>query len=216
MVTGVVEEQSAVPTLRLMAGMFPEAKKSYVVYEATTPSGQESARNTMRALSKIKATFAGPVFALQQHGIDHGVLGGRVISHIEQGKYAGNMVPNILSGMPVSEISVVTKSPDIFMFDYREMERLGLDKAQLSRNSKVLNYPFISLEEYSNWLIIGAIAIALQMTLIVFLIRTISHRRKAVSALRQSDNRLRGFLDHSPSTMYVKDRDHRLVMVNAR
>jgi PAS domain-containing protein len=199
-----------------MAGMFPEAKKSYVVYEATTPSGQESARNTMRALSKIKATFAGPVFALQQHGIDHGVLGGRVISHIEQGKYAGNMVPNILSGMPVSEISVVTKSPDIFMFDYREMERLGLDKAQLSRNSKVLNYPFISLEEYSNWLIIGAIAIALQMTLIVFLIRTISHRRKAVSALRQSDNRLRGFLDHSPSTMYVKDRDHRLVMVNAR
>ena len=53
LVTGVVEEQSAVPTLRLMAAMFPEAKKSYVVYEATTPSGQESARNTMRALTAM-------------------------------------------------------------------------------------------------------------------------------------------------------------------
>ena len=54
------------------------------------------------------------------------------------------------------------------------------------------------------------------MTLIIVLFRTIRHRRSAETALRESESRLRAFLDHSPSAMYVKDLNHRLVMVNAQ
>lgn len=60
------------------------------------------------------------------------------------------------------------------------------------------------------------IALGLQMTLIVVLIRTIRHRRTAETSLRDSESRLRAFLDHSPSSMFVKDRYHCLVMVNTR
>ena len=54
------------------------------------------------------------------------------------------------------------------------------------------------------------------MTLIIVLFRTIRHRRSAETALRESESHLRAFLDHSPSAMYVKDLNHRLVMVNAQ
>ena len=48
-------------------------------------------------------------------------------------------------------------------------------------------------------MIAGMIALGLQMTLIVVLVRTIRRRRTAETALRDSEKRLRAFLDHSPS-----------------
>lgn len=167
-------------------------------------------------LTRTKKAFSGPIFSSQQHGIGHGVLGGKVVSHLEQGRFAGRRVAAIFSGVPVAQIKVADESPNIYMFDHNELTRLGIKEHQLPSERTVINEPEEKLRTYAEWLIVGAIAIGLQMTLIIVLFRTIRHRRTAVTALRDSENRLRAFLDHSPSEMYVKDRDHRLVMVNAR
>ncbi|MFT5488026.1 MAG: PAS domain S-box-containing protein [Alphaproteobacteria bacterium] len=167
-------------------------------------------------LTETKKAFLGPIFSSQQHGIGHGVLGGKVVSHHEQGRFAGRRVAAILSGIPIAQIKVAEESPNIYMFDHKELVRLGIQEQQLPSERTVINQPDERLRTYAEWLIVGAIAIGLQMTLIIVLYRTIRHRRTAETALRDSENRLRAFLDHSPSAMYVKDRDHRLVMVNAR
>jgi PAS domain S-box-containing protein len=167
-------------------------------------------------LTKIKSSFAGPLFSSQPHGIRHGVLGGHVVSHFEQGRHAGKAVAAILSGVPVSRIPVVRESPNVVMFDHNELTRLGIDEARVPAEAVIVNLPEKSLRGYATWLVVGGVAIALQMTLIVVLIRTIRHRRATETALQQSSSRLRAFLDNSPATMFIKDRDHRLVMVNAR
>ena len=167
-------------------------------------------------LAELKAAFAGPLFALQQHGIGRGVLGGNVVSQFEQGKYAGEMAAIVLSGIPVGSIPVTQESPNVFAFDHQELQRLSVNDSSLPPLSKIYNRPDHLLQGYMDWLIGGTIAIAMQMTLIIILLRTINHRRGAETALRESESRLRAFLDNSPSTMYVKDREHRLVMVNAR
>lgn len=167
-------------------------------------------------LTRIKKAFTGPILSAQQHGIGHGVLGGKVVSHFEQGRVAGRRVGAILSGVPVGQIKVADESPNIYMFDHNELSRLGIQDHQLPSERTVINEPEEKLRTYAEWLIVGAIAIGLQMTLIIVLIRTIRHRRTAETAHRDSENRLRAFLDHSPSVMYVKDREHRLVMANAR
>ncbi len=167
-------------------------------------------------LTQMKKAFPGPIFAAQQHGIGHGVLGGEVVSHFEQGRSAGMTAAAILSGVPVAQIKVADKSPNVFMFDDIELARLRIADHRLPPESIIINRPQETLKTYAEWLIAGAIAIGLQMTLIIVLFRTIRPRRSAETALRESESRLRAFLDHSPSAMYVKDLNHRLVMVNAQ
>lgn len=167
-------------------------------------------------LSRIKKAFTGPILSAQQHGIGHGVLGGKVVSHYEQGRFAGRRVAAILSGVPVAQIKISDESPNVFMFDHNELSRLGIQEDRLPSERTVINEPEQKLRTYAEWLIIGSVAIGLQMALIFILIRTIRHRRNAETALRESSSRLRAFLDNSPATMYIKDREHRLVMVNAR
>lgn len=170
----------------------------------------------LQLLAEVKKVYLGPIFSSQKHGIRHGVLGGHVVSHLEQGKHAGRIASAILSGVPVSKIKVKDQSPNIFMFDHTELKRLHIDPAQIPVDATIVNSPGEGLDNYTEWFIGGAIALMLQMTLIVVLVKTIRHRRTTQTALRASESRLRAFLDHSPSAMYIKDRDHRMVMVNAR
>lgn len=170
----------------------------------------------LQLLEEVKKAYLGPIFSSQKHGIGHGVLGGHVVSHLEQGKHAGRMTAAILSGAPASKLKVKDQSPNVFMFDHNELTRLHIDPALLPDDARIVNSPNEGLRNNAKWLIAGGIALALQMTLIIFLVKTIRHRRTAETAHIDSENRLRAFLDHSPSAMYIKDRDHRLVMVNAR
>ena len=84
------------------------------------------------------------------------------------------------------------------MFDDIELARLRIADHRLPPESIIINRPQETLKTYAEWLIAGAIAIGLQMTLIIVLFRTIRHRRSAETALRESESRLRAFLDHSP------------------
>ena len=269
-VTGVVEKSSGRNTFELIAKLFPDAPKIYIIHEEKTPTGKANTRRVRKyieamgssnveyistsnlsyselmlrlatlpdtapvllagayrdrlgdrigfldLLTRIKRVFAGPLFSSQQHGIRYGVLGGYVVSHFEQGRSAGDAAAAVLSGIPVSQLPVIRESPNVFMFDHAEMVRLQINESRLPAGATVVNAPKESLRKYLSWFIVGGIALALQMTLIVILIRTIRHRRTAETALRQSSSRLHAFLDNSPATMYIKDREHRLVMVNAR
>ena len=170
----------------------------------------------LRLLAEVKKVYLGPIFSSQMHGIGHGVLGGHVVSHLEQGKHAGRIASALLSGVPVSQIKVKDQSPNVFIFDHNELERLRIDPARIPVDATIVNSPNEGLHNNLEWLIGGGIALILQMTLIVVLVKTIRHRRTTQTALRASESRLRAFLDHSPSAMYIKDRDHRMVMANAR
>ncbi len=130
-------------------------------------------------LTQMKKAFPGPIFAAQQHGIGHGVLGGEVVSHFEQGRSAGMTAAAILSGVPVAQIKVADKSPNVFMFDDIELARLRIADHRLPPESIIINRPQETLKTYAEWLIASAIAIGLQMTLIIVLFRTIRHRGSA-------------------------------------
>ena len=169
------------------------------------------------SLRNIRIATPAPLFSVQKHSIGKGILGGKVITHTEQGRSAGRMAARILSGTPVADIPVLGESPNAIVFDHSEMERLELTADMLPPGAVILNEPVRSpWYTYRTWILAGAIAILLQMVLIVFLIRTNQRRNSAEIALRESQGRLQAFLDNSPSVMLVKDRQHRIVMANAQ
>ena len=56
-----------------------------------------------KSLALIKQNLNAPLFHLYYHGMEQGILGGKLISHFEQGKYAALMVKDILHGKEIAD-----------------------------------------------------------------------------------------------------------------
>lgn len=166
--------------------------------------------------ARFKKVYKGPVFAVQKAPIGHGALGGKVVSHFEQGRAAALLASKILSGVPSASLRVIDQSPNLFLFDHSELARFHLKKAALPRGSVIINAPKSILNEYAHWVVGGILVFVLQLVLILLLVNTIRQRRSAEVSLRESDARFRAFFDNSPSIMYMKDLQHRLTMVNTK
>jgi PAS domain S-box-containing protein len=167
-------------------------------------------------ITRLKAVYKGPIFSMQKPPIGHGALGGKVVTHFEQGRAAAKLASQILSGTPSGSLRVVEQSPNVFLFDHFELERFTIKKAALPGGSKIINAPRTILSEYAHWVVGGILVFVFQLALIFVLINTMRQRRLAEASLRESDARFRAFFDHSPSIMYMKDLHHNLTMVNTK
>ena len=93
-----------------------------------------------QGLELILGHSAVPVFHLWEHGLGEGVLGGKVISHYEQGYAAGGLALKVLDGVPVSDIPVVSgDEANRIIVDHVVMRHFGLDEKALPEGAKVLN-----------------------------------------------------------------------------
>lgn len=134
----------------------------------------------------VQTVYRGAIFALQEHGIGYGVLGGRVVSHFEQGRVAAMLASRVLRGDDVASVPVVSESPNVFLFDYPQLRRLGLDIARLPADAQIVNKP-VSVFDTNPLMMIGGVAfLILQTGIIVALVITVQHRRRAESNLREA------------------------------
>ena len=166
-------------------------------------------------IGRLKEVFSGPIFVSQLNPIEGGAFGGKVVSHFQQGRSAAILVAKILDGISPVPLRVITESPNVYTFNYHELQRLRMEQSALPADSVILNAPHSIIEEYADWLIYGSVAVCIQMLLIILLVFNIHQRRAAEVSVRESDARFRAFFDNSPSVMYMKDREHTLKYVNA-
>lgn len=137
-------------------------------------------------LHSVRTNYRGAIFALQEHGIGHGVLGGRIVSHFEQGRVAAALASRVLRGEAIASIPVVSESPNVFLFDYPQMQRLGVDIADLPAGAQIVNRP-MSLFDTNPLVMVGGVAfLILQTGIIAALVITVQHRRRAETGLREA------------------------------
>jgi len=137
-------------------------------------------------LGRLRQVFNGPLFVTQDHGIGQGVLGGKIVSHFEQGRAAASLAARILNGSAPSALRVISESPNVYRFDFGELERLGIPLDKLPPNSIVANRPSSILDEHANWVFGAAAACAIQLSLILFLMKILALRRRAARELREA------------------------------
>ncbi|MDD2961119.1 MAG: sensor histidine kinase [Muribaculaceae bacterium] len=120
----------------------------------------------------ITDNLAAPVFHLWAHGIGEGVLGGKIISHYEQGRNAALIVRKIKGGQRADDIPVITKNVNRYMFDYNQMKRFEIDESMVPEDTVIINKPesFYHNNKGLVWAIITAffLMLALIITLIIF------------------------------------------------
>jgi len=128
-----------------------------------------------------------PVFHPYLHGLGDGIVGGKVISHYEQGVKAASLVVEVLKGSSVSEIEVITKSPNTFTFDSKVIKKFDLNEKEIPTNSIILNKEetLLELSGVQIFVAFGFGILFMQIVIIISLLISITRRNKAEDELRK-------------------------------
>jgi PAS domain S-box-containing protein len=176
-----------------------------------------------RTLSNEKVSFAAlgsganvPVYSLWDYFMGLGVVGGKLISGNAQGELVAHLAARILNGENPSSIPVVVKSPNRFMFDYRQLQRFGIHRSSLPAGSKVTNepQPFYRINKTLTWtcgLFIPAIT-----CVVVMLVLNIKRRKRTEENLRKSEERLTIIFETSQAGILLGDVNGKLILCNSR
>lgn len=131
-----------------------------------------------------------PIYHPYPHGIGKGLLGGKVISHFEQGKTAGELVLKILNGKPIKEISVIDESPNTYVFDYNMLKHFNINESQLPKKSTILNKELPFYKKYKKLALPLMLVFILLLLYIISLRNNIKKRKKAELTLLGTNKRL--------------------------
>ena len=168
--------------------------------------GYLSIQDSIRIISSHSSV---PVFTPWSFDLGEGALGGHVSSGQDQGRAAGTLAIRILNGQGVDQMPLIMQSPNVPMFDYKVMERFGIEKSALPEGSVILNRQLSMWEQYWRWLLGIALFCGVQTLLILALLTRGKGLRAANAALRESEHFTRSLLEAMPIPVFYKGRDGR-------
>jgi signal transduction histidine kinase len=136
--------------------------------------------SSVEPVRRIAAAAAVPVYTVNDALLGTGVVGGLVVSWHAQGVKAGDLAAAVLRGERPAPVEAGTGTG---LFDWRQLQRWGLDTARLPAGSEI-RFREPSLWERYRWYLVGVAALlAVQTGLIAALLVQRAHRRRAQRGL---------------------------------
>ncbi len=158
-----------------------------------------------RSLQGLLEHLHQPLFHLWYHGIGDGIIGGKVISHMEQGRVAAEIVVEIFEGRDIAGIPVVAESPNKFVVDHNVMERYGISEQLLPEGTVVVNLPLSFYRQHKQLVWVAVTLCLVQSVIILLLIYSIHRRKIAEEKLRESEERYYALFAKNHSVMVLTD-----------
>lgn len=166
------------------------------------------------SLRLIRESSEAPIYSCWYFTLEHGVLGGMMVSGHSQGRSAALLAQRILQGESAGSIPVVEDSPNVYVFNHEEMKRLGVNLSALPFGSVLVNQPVPFYSRY-RWLLLGgALFIILQSGLILILLLNRMARIRAVRELKNSERRLHCLFEGIDDAILVHDRQGNILDCN--
>jgi len=161
-----------------------------------------------------------PVFVMDDVDFRAGAVGGDLVNWADDARVAAEMAVRVLNGEKPQNIPIV-RSYNAYMFDWRALQRWGLEESDLPPGSVVLNRRLTFWEAYKRYIISGMLLLLLQTLIIVGLLWQRAMRRKTEVELVSSNERLRAALDRldgiiisAMDAIIVVDAEQRIVVFN--
>jgi PAS domain S-box-containing protein len=135
----------------------------------------------------------------------NGVLGGKMVNGLSQGKLAANMIVEIINGKPIESIPVLKESPNSYIFNYQQMSKFNIRLSDLPGGSIITHKPSTFLYKYRK--IIGYICMAFTCLIasVLILLANISRRKIAERGLEQQIRIINTFMETIPNPVFIKD-----------
>ncbi|GGH12257.1 ABC transporter substrate binding protein [Paenibacillus segetis] len=134
-----------------------------------------------RFASELSLNSSVPVYGIYDYALNHGVIGGSLISGEIQGQLAGDMVLQVLQGTDPDDIPIASSNTSRKVFDYNELNRFQIPIKKLPEGSEVINKPFSFYETYKGFVlsIIGAFVVLITLiAVLVFYMQQYKRMRK--------------------------------------
>lgn len=148
------------------------------------------------AVSIISKAAPVPLYSLWSMSLGKGIVGGKLLSGVVQGRFAGTMAAQLIKGTDIDELPIIRQSPTSPMFDYTQLVRFGISPALVPEGSRVINEPVLQVERRTATFVIGAAVLLLLST--VALLVSILKRRRIERKLRLSEEKFSKAFHSSP------------------
>ena len=165
-------------------------------------------------LERMASQCAVPIYSMWEFYLGHGIVGGLLTRGMAHGEKAAQMALAVLRGKDAAAIPVVLTSPNQYMFDFRQLQRFGLDESALPAGSAIRFKPFSAYEKYKYLIWTIAVSGLLFLIIIAFLARDISLRRRAETLREESEKRYRSVFENAPLAGMVCDLNSRIMEWN--
>ncbi len=129
-----------------------------------------------------------PVFHPYYHGIKEGLIGGRVISHYEQGRQAAIIAKEVMRGIDIDSIETINESPNQYVFNYKTMQMYDIGTKWLPERSILMHKHESIFHKYG--IVIGAVILILSILLMIILtlMQNIYKKKAAEAKLKEKTN----------------------------
>ncbi|UTF51185.1 ATP-binding protein [Desulfomicrobium sp. ZS1] len=152
----------------------------------------------LETIKLLREATALPIYGVWDFFLGEGIVGGMITSGKEQGAAAAAIALRIINGQTPKEVGVNKQSPNQWMFDYKELKRLGLNETRLPLDSLVLNRP-PSFYEINKKIIWSLVAVVLFLTVVTAVMAlNILQRRRVQAELRDTAEKLSNLLEALP------------------
>ncbi|MFT3867892.1 MAG: ATP-binding protein [Nibricoccus sp.] len=191
-----------------------DPKRDAVLLLTWNTDGTGLARSYEASVRRAREICPAPLYGMWGFYFGNGIVGGSLIDGQIHGAEIGDIARRVLSGESPESIPVVTQCRTTLKIDYREFQRLGLNKKLIPKNAEVHHRTLSVWEQYAAAIIVIAVVIGLQATTITWLIIVIQRRRQARARLRESEARLRHTLDSLEEAVIVTDPRNHITRIN--
>jgi PAS domain S-box-containing protein len=136
------------------------------------------------ALAGLAPIANAPIYGPYDTFVGHGIVGGHVYSFEAAAAKIAEVALRTLSGEPL-ETSTIVHDPSVYMFDWQQLRRWGIDERRLPPGS-IVRFRELSVWDSYRWYIVGgAAALLAQAALIAGLLVSRAQRRRAQGALAE-------------------------------
>ncbi len=150
---------------------------SVVIYMTMFEDKLGAAMTLDESFDFLKAHVPVPVYRTSIGGVGNGLLGGKMVSYQNHGAYAAQMAVDYFNGKPLSDIPLVSQSPNEIYIDYNVLKAFNIDTRLIPSNAHVINRK-ISFYEANKAFVLGGIAFFFVLIVILFIVSmdNIKHR----------------------------------------
>jgi PAS domain S-box-containing protein len=176
--------------------------------------------DSSQSIPLVASAANAPVFVIDDVNLGTGAVGGNLLSWATTGRVAASMAVRALNGEKPEDIPIV-KSPNIYMFDWRAMQRWGFKERNLPPNSVVLYKQPTFWQLYKRYITAGILLLVTQALIIIGLLWQRAQRKKIESELvhsnsliRESEERFRLVANTAPVMIWMSGPEKLCVYFN--
>ena len=187
---------------------------SLILLISTIRDEQGQLISFQRSAEMMAAVSSVPLYGCWDFFLGHGIVGGKLISGFSQGETAAHIALTILNGEKVENIPVLKESPNRYMFDYKQMQRFGIDLSDIPEDSIVINKPRTFYSEHKGLIWSAIVGIGGLVLIIFILASNIIIRRRAEESLLESKEHYRTLFEGSRDAIFLHNLEGKFIDAN--